>query len=225
MYNYKGDEVQEIQLSDDSKTASDVIAGYLEAVGGEAAVEAIKTAKLEMTAEVQGTKLEMMAIHDMENQRLAQQVIVMGNVASKTLVKDGKATVTSMGNSQTLTDEQYEDVKMASLWFIPELYYENMGYTLSLDGAVDMDGESAYKVIVSNPTGGQVINYYSIDSGLKLKSENQLSGDMTYLEYQEFDGVLVPVKISINSPMIPVPLETQVDKVELNVTVTEEDFN
>lgn len=225
MYNYKGDEVQEIQLSDDSKTASDVIAGYLEAVGGEAAVEAIKTAKLEMSAEVQGTKLEMMAIHDMDNQRLAQQVVVMGNVASKTLVKDGKATVSSMGKSQTLTDEQYEDVKMASLWFIPELYYETMGYTLSLDGAVDIDGESAYKVIVSNPTGGQVVNYYSIDSGLKLKTENQLSGDISYEEYQEFEGVQVPVKMSIKSPMIPVPLEAQVSNVELNLPVSDQDFN
>lgn len=225
MYNYKGDEVQEIQLSDDSKTASEVIAGYLEAVGGEAAVEAIKTAKLEMTAEVQGTKLEMMAIHDMENQRLAQQVVVMGNVASKTLVKEGKATVSSMGKSQTLTDEQFEDVKMASLWFIPELYYETMGYTLNLDGAVDLDGVSAYKVIISNPTGGQVVNYYSIESGLKLKSENKLSGDISYEEYQEFEGVKVPVKMSIKSPMLPVPLETQVNNVELNLSVSDQDFN
>ena len=225
MYNYKGDEVQEIQLSDASKTASDVISDYLEAIGGVAAVEAIKTAKLEMTAEVQGTKLEMMAIHDMENQRLVQQVVVMGNVASKTLVKDGKATVSSMGKSQSLTDEQYEDVKMASLWLVPELYYETMGYSLSLDGAVDLDGESAYKVIVSNPTGGQVVNFYSIDSGLKLKSENQLSGDVSYQEYQEFEGVQVPVKMSIKSPMLPVPLETQVNNVELNLSVSDQDFN
>ena len=225
MYNYKGDEVQEIQLSDASKTASDVISDYLEAIGGVTAVEAIKTAKLEMTAEVQGTKLEMMAIHDMENQRLVQQVVVMGNVASKTLVKDGKATVSSMGKSQSLTDEQYEDVKMASLWLVPELYYETMGYSLSLDGAVDLDGESAYKVIVSNPTGGQVVNFYSIDSGLKLKSENQLSGDVSYQEYQEFEGVQVPVKMSIKSPMLPVPLETQVNNVELNLSVSDQDFN
>tara|TARA_R110002111_G_scaffold64912_1_gene106598 strand:- start:2506 stop:3444 length:939 start_codon:yes stop_codon:yes gene_type:complete len=225
MYNYKGDEVQEIQLSDASKTASDVISDYLEAIGGVAAVEAIKTAKLEMTAEVQGTKLEMMAIHDMENQRVVQQVVVMGNVASKTLVKDGKATVSSMGKSQSLTDEQYEDVKMASLWLVPELYYETMGYSLSLDGAVDLDGESAYKVIVSNPTGGQVVNFYSIDSGLKLKSENQLSGDVSYQEYQEFEGVQVPVKMSIKSPMLPVPLETQVNNVELNLSVSDQDFN
>ena len=225
MYNYKGEEVQEIQLSDASKTASDVIADYIEAVGGQSALESITTAKLEMSAEVQGTKIDMMAVHDMANNRMVQKVNVMGNEASKTIVKEGKATVSSMGQSQTLTDEQYEDVKMASLWLIPELYYETMGYTLTLDGAADVEGESAYKVIISNPTGGQVVNYYSMDNGLKLKTENKLSGDTTFEEYKEFDGIMVPVKMSIKSPMIPVPLETTVGNVALNIPVTDQDFN
>jgi hypothetical protein len=225
LYNYKGEEVQEIQLSDASKTAGDVIADYIEAVGGQSTIEGITTAKLEMSAEVQGTKIDMMAVHDMENQRMAQKVNVMGNEASKTIVKEGKATVSSMGQSQILTDEQYEDVKMASLWLIPELYYETMGYTLTLDGAADVDGKTAYKIIISNPTGGQVVNYYSVDSGLKLKTENKLSGDTTFGEYKEFDGIMVPVKMSIKSPMIPVPLETTVGKVELNVPLSDQDFN
>jgi predicted Zn-dependent peptidase len=225
MYNYKGEEVQEIELSDASKTATDVIADYIEAVGGQSALESITTAKLEMSAEVQGTKIDMMAVHDMANNRMAQKVNVMGNEASKTIVKEGKATVSSMGQSQTLTDEQYEDIKMASLWLIPELYYETMGYTLTLDGAADVEGKSAYKVIISNPTGGQVVNYYSMDNGLKLKTENKLSGDTTFEEYQEFDGIMVPVKMSIKSPMIPVPLETTVGNVELNIPVSDQDFN
>ncbi|WP_339925908.1 pitrilysin family protein [uncultured Cyclobacterium sp.] len=225
MYNYKGEEVQEIQLSDDNKTASEVIADYLTAVGGVSAVENIKTAKLEMSAEVQGNKLDMTAIYDTENQRLTQKVIVMGNEVSKTIVKDGKATVSSRGKSQTLTDEQYEDVKMASLWLIPELYYETMGYTLVLDGATEVEGKATYKIIISNPTGGQVVNYYSIENGLKLRSENKLSGDTTFTEYKEFDGVMVPVKMSIKNPMLPVPLETEVTQVELNVPVVDQDFN
>ena len=225
MYNYKGEEIQEIELSDDNKTALDVIGDYLTAVGGVDAVENIKTAKLEMSAEVQGTKLDMSAVYDVENQRLAQKVIVMGNEASKTIVKDGKATVSSMGKSQNLTDEQYEDVKMASLWLIPELYYELMGYTLTLDGAADVDGKATYKIIISNPTGGQVINYYSMENGLKLRSENKLSGNTDFNEYKEFDGILVPVKMSIKSPMLPVALETEVTKVELNVPVSDQDFN
>lgn len=225
MYSNKGDKVQEINLSDAATTAADVLDQYLEAIGGEAAASAIQSAKIEMSAEVQGTKLTLTALHDMEKQRMVQKVLMMGNEASKTILKDGAATVSAMGQSQTLTDEQYEDVKMASLWLIPELYYETMGYTLELDGATDIEGEAAYKLVVSNPTGGKVINYYSMDSGLKLKSENQISGETIYSDYKEFEGVRIPVSMTLKSPMIPVPLNSKVENLEINVSLSDQDFN
>ncbi|WP_375584894.1 M16 family metallopeptidase [Cyclobacterium xiamenense] len=225
LYSNKGDKVQEISLSDAGTTAADVLDQYLEAIGGEAAASAIQSAKIEMSAEVQGTQLTLTALHDMENQRMVQKVLMMGNEASKTVLKEGAATVSAMGQSQTLTDEQYEDVKMASLWLIPELYYESMGYTLELDGATDIEGEAAYKLVVSNPTGGKVINYYSMDSGLKLKSENQISGETSYADYKEFEGVKIPVSMTLKSPMIPVPLNSKVENIELNVSLSDTDFN
>ncbi|NHE59481.1 M16 family metallopeptidase [Cyclobacterium plantarum] len=224
LYDETGKEVQEIELSDADKTASSVIDDYLAAIGGKESAENIKSAKVEMSAEVQGTKLDMVALHDMEGQRMIQKVLMMGNEASKTILKDGEATVSGMGQSQTLTDEQYEDLKMASLWLIPELYYETMGYTISLDGATEIEGQPAYKVVISNPTGGKVTNYYSMGSGLKLRSENQISGETTYKDYQEFEGVKIPVSMAIKSPMIPVPLNSKVNNIEINVSLSDQDF-
>ncbi len=225
LYSNEGDKVQEINLSDADATASEVLDQYFAAIGGKDAAAEIHTAKMEMSAEVQGTQLNMLAVHDMDNQRMIQKVMMMGNEASKTILKDGEATVIAMGQSQTLTDEQYEDVKMASLWLIPELYYESMGYTLELDGAAEIEGEAAYKLVVTNPTGGKVINYYSMDSGLKLKSENQISGETTYSDYKEFEGVKIPVTMILKSPMIPVPLNSKVENLELNVPLSDQDFN
>lgn len=51
-----------------------------------------------------------------------------------------------------------------------------MGYTLTLDGIKDVEGTPAYKVIVSTPLGSTVTNYYSVESGLKIKNENPASG-------------------------------------------------
>ncbi|WP_162342641.1 insulinase family protein [Cyclobacterium salsum] len=225
LYSNEGDKVQEINLSDADATASEVLDQYFAAIGGKDAAAEIHTAKMEMSAEVQGTQLNMLAVHDMDNQRMIQKVMMMGNEASKTILKDGEATVSAMGQSQTLTDEQYEDVKMASLWLIPELYYESMGYTMELDGAAEIEGEAAYKLVVTNPTGGKVTNYYSMDSGLKLKSENQISGETTYSDYQEFEGVKIPVTMTLKSPMIPVPLNSKVENLELNVPLSDQDFN
>lgn len=224
LYDETGNEVQEIELSDADKTASSVIDDYLAAIGGKESAANIKSAKVEMSAEVQGTKLDLVALHDMEGQRMIQKVMMMGNEASKTILKEGEATVSGMGQSQTLTDEQYEDLKMASLWLIPELYYETMGYTISLDGATEIEGQPAYKVVISNPTGGKVTNYYSMGNGLKLRSENQISGETTYKDYQEFEGVKIPVSMAIKSPMIPVPLNSKVNNIEINVSLSDQDF-
>lgn len=225
LYNNKGDEVQEMQLSDANLTAEKVIQNYLEAIGGKTAAEQITTARITMSAEIQGMKLDMISLHDISNQRMVQKVVMMGNEASKTIIKNGEATVSAMGQSQTLTDEQYEDVKMSSLWIIPELHYESLGYTLSLEGVQDVDGEAAYRITVSNPTGGKVNNYYSVDSGLKIRSENELSGETDYMAYETFEGVKFPVEISLKNPMIPVPLNSKIESFEVNVPLSDGDFD
>ncbi|MEX0884126.1 MAG: pitrilysin family protein, partial [Cyclobacteriaceae bacterium] len=130
LYNNNGEEVQEIILTEADLNVDEVLEKYVEAIGGKTAAEKIQSARIEMVAEIQGTKLNMITIHDIPNQRMVQKVMMMGNEASKTILKNGEATVSAMGQSQTLTDEQYEDVKMASLWIIPELHYESLGYSM-----------------------------------------------------------------------------------------------
>ncbi|MEX2512080.1 MAG: pitrilysin family protein [Cyclobacteriaceae bacterium] len=225
LYNNKGEEVQEMKLTDADLTADEVLEKYVEAIGGQSAAENIQSARIEMAAEIQGNKLNLITIHDIPNQRMVQKVMMMGNEASKTILKNGEATVSAMGQSQTLTDEQYEDVKMASLWIIPELHYESLGYGLELDGVQEMDGEAAYKLIITNPTGGKVTNYYSVSSGLKIKSENEISGEISYLAYKDFEGIKFPVELSMKSPMLPVVLNSKVEEIEVNIVLSDEDFN
>jgi len=59
---------------------------------------------------------------------------------------------------------------------------------------------------------------------LKIKNENPTSGDTFYSDYQEKNGVLIPMTWTIKSPMIPVPLEAKVVDVKINETLTESDF-
>ncbi|PRY84381.1 M16 family metallopeptidase [Mongoliibacter ruber] len=203
--------------------AESVIQNYLEAIGGADKAKEIKTSKMESVAEIQGMKLGMSYIYDEQNQAFSNKVSMMGNVASHTLIKDGKATVTAMGQSQELTDEQYEAAKM-SMFIFPELHYEMMGYSLELDGIREIEGEQAFKMVVSNPTGATTINYYSVDSGLKLKSESAETGEMFFSDYEEVEGIKYPMMMILKSPMIPMPLEAKVEKVAFNVTISEDDL-
>jgi len=218
------DPEREIDTSELNLTANEVLDAYLTAIGGEEAAMKIKTTKISMSAEVQGNKLNMITLQDSDNQVMVQRMFLMGNEMSKTLLKDGKATVSAMGQNQTLPDEQFEYLKM-SMWIVPELHYETMGYTITSDGVKDIDGETAYKVLITNPTGGELVNYYSTASGLKIRSEDSITGVTSYGGYDDFEGVLLPVQLSVESPMIPFPLNFEVDDLEVNVPFSPEELN
>lgn len=218
------DPEREIDTSELNLSAMEVIDAYLKAIGGEEATKKIKTAKINMSAEVQGNKLNMIILQDSENQVMVQRMLMMGNEMSKTQLKDGKATVSAMGQNQTLPDEQFEYLKM-SMWIVPELHYETMGYTISSEGVKDIDGETAYTVLITNPTGGEITNYYSTVSGLKLRSEDSITGTTSYGRYDEFEGVLLPVQLSVESPMIPFPLNFEADEIEVNIPLSQVELN
>ena len=223
MYDNMGQPAKEL-IADADMTAEKVLETYLTAIGGSEKVKAIKTAKITMDANVMGTALNISFFYDSQNGRYGQKLAVGGNVMQKTTLADGKGTMSAQGQEMELTGEQLEAVKLNSYLF-PEAIYQEMGYVLTFDGLKDVDGTSAYKVIISAPTGAKLINYYAQESGLKIKYENPASGDTFYSDYQAKDGVLLPMAWTIKSPAIPAPLEGKVTSLELNVPITDEDIN
>lgn len=205
-------------------TVDSVIDAYLKAIGGEEKASLVKTSKMEAVADFQGAKLNFVMLYDEPNQTYLNKVTYMGNVASNTLIRNGKGTITLMGQpTKEMNDQEIDALKM-SMFIIPELHYEEMGYTLELDGIKDVDGEQAYKVLVHNPTGSTQANYYSVASGLKLKSENGPGFESYFADYKESEGVKFPMKIVQVTPALPVPLEANVENLELNKVISEEDF-
>ena len=222
LYTNRGEIAKEIAMDADM-TPEQVITNYLEAIGGREKTSAITTAKIERSAEIQGQKMVFSTVQDAPAMRFNQEVKVMGQVMQKLSIANGKATMEMGGQSQTLTDEQYEEAKM-SMFIFPELHYEELGYTLELDGIQDVDGENAYKLIISNPTGSQVVNYYSVDSGLKIKSESATSGNINYDKYETYDGVKYPVEESMQMPGMPMTIVSKVDALTFNEDLTPADF-
>ncbi|WBL43451.1 pitrilysin family protein [Algoriphagus halophytocola] len=224
MFDNMGFPAQEMAAVDADVTASSVIEDYLKAIGGKAKASSIKTVKQVMEADVMGNQLAIDMIYDDSNMRYIQKTKVGGNVMQTAVIKDGKGNAIVQGQTVEMTDEQLDAAKLG-MFFLPELYYETMGYTLTLDGIKDVEGTPAYKVIVTTPLGSTINNYYAVDSGLKIKNENPVSGDTFYSDYQEKEGVLIPMTQTIKSAMIPVPLEAKVASIEINPALTDADFN
>src|SRR5690606_28470457 len=99
---------------------------------------------------------------------IAVQNTKMGDqVLSKIIVTKDKVTVSAQGQSQELPADAgaaYQSL----LAIFPELTFVQDGVTLELDGMVDINGEPAYKMNITQD-GNSAVTYFSVESGLKLK--------------------------------------------------------
>ncbi|MDG1279579.1 MAG: pitrilysin family protein [Algoriphagus sp.] len=223
MYDNMGFPAKEMKMVDANISAENVIENYLNAIGGKAAAQAVKTAKMTLEADVMGNPLSIAIVFDAENSAYGQKTSVMGNVMQATKIKDGAAEISAQGQSMQLTGAQLEEA-MINAYLFPEAWYAEKGYTATLEGLKDVDGIAAYKVVFASANGAKLVNFYSEETGLKIKNENPASGDTFFSDYQEKSGVLLPMLWTIKSAMIPVPLEAKVTNLEINPAITDADF-
>jgi len=197
------------------KTPQEIIKDYIKAIGGEQKISAIKTIVLVMEAEIQGMKIEIDTNRDMEGMRLMQQMVVNGSVIQKTVVKDDEGYMSAMGQVKTLSADELETLK-TNIYAFPELYYEEMGFIVTKGENTLIKGEDAYTLMVTNSAGLESKEYFSVATGLKLKMIADVAGDVEFDDYQEVEGILFPMKVTISNPMLPVPMETHVVRIQLN---------
>jgi hypothetical protein len=197
------------------KSPQEIIDGYAAAVGGVDKINAVKNLVIVMEALIQGMTLEISSTSDQENKRLVQQTAMNGNVMQKTIVKDGKGYMSMMGQIQELQEDQLDAVN-AQLYVFPEIYYEQLGYTLSAEGEGEIEGEKAYILKIVTNSGLETKEFYSVKSGLKLRTSSEMAGDISYGDYREVDGLKIPHKMTISNAMLPVPIEAHLVLAKFN---------
>ena len=197
-----------------------IIDNYIKAVGGKANVSKIKNSVLVMEADFQGNAIVIRGISDQENGRMLQETSVMGNVAQKTVLANGKGKMSGMGQEQELTEEMVSVLK-AQTYVFPEMHYKDLGYVLEAQGTEKIDEEDAYKLIITAPNGMKTVEYYSVASGLKLRTSSDATGEISYLDYTEIEGVKVPTKLAIKNPMLPVTIEAKIISLNFNQVLSD----
>lgn len=200
-----------------------IIAGYIKAVGGEDKVKSIKNASMTAEANFQGQVIEIKTIADSENTRMMQSTSVGGNVMQKTLLVGGKGQMVMMGQVQELPEETAALLKPQTYVF-PEQYYEEMGFTLEFLGTEEVNGQQANKLGVTAPNGMVTNEFYAVETGLKLKTSSEATGEISYSDYQEIDGIMFPMLLTIKNPMLPTALEAKMISVKFNQTLSDSDF-
>jgi hypothetical protein len=208
-------------------SASEVIMTYVKNSGGEANWRKVQDLTMMMTTEMQGMTININSVRKAPN-KVMVDVNAGGQTFQKTVFDGTKGYVSQMGQNKDMEADKIAEMKSEDI--TGDLQYLSDGYSVKLVGVEKVEGEDAYQIEVTTPTGKKMTEYYSMGSGMKIKSEETEStprGDMTqttyYRDYKEAAlGLKFPYTIKrIAGPQV---LDMKVQKIEINGGIKDEMF-
>jgi predicted Zn-dependent peptidase len=201
-------------------TSSTVFTAYINAIGGEKAVAAVKTIAVKSTGAAQGATINFERKASTAN-KLSESLSVMGQSMKK--VFDGKTGYQSQGAQKM----PFEADEVASMKYdanpFPELTL------MKKEGVVVTGIESINGIEVYVLKNGDKMLYYDVKTGLKVQESEEVEvgpgKKMTmvtpFSDYRDVKGIKVPYKTSLN---IGIEIELTVSEVKINEGVTDADF-
>ncbi len=199
-------------------TAIDVINKYITAVGGADKINSIKDLSYTATGSVQGQDITFTRKYKVPGKMLFNiSLPAMNMTIQKLIVKGDSVSMTAQGQNINLDDadkKRYQEMTS----FYPEINYSKPGYTLQLDPTLsEVNGNDAYVITVTSPSGAVSKKYYDVQTGFKTKDE--VSGDQgtstySYSNYKDIGGgIMLPYKMDVSQ------------QVDFNLTVTDVKVN
>lgn len=210
-------------------SASQVFDLYVKAIGGKEKLTRVEDLVMKMQMEA-GTGMNLDVVTKQKQPEMYYlSVAMMGNVVSKQVLNGDKGMSVGMGQKQMLEGDQLAELKSQAIIF-PELTYQKDGFQSELLGIEQIENQDAYKVKITSPAGKITTDFFSIESGLKLRSiSTQDAGPMgqvtistDYFDYKEVEGIILPylVKQSVG----PQVLNMKVLEIKINSGLTSDDF-
>jgi hypothetical protein len=176
---------------------------------------------------MQGMALDM-STKMKDNSKLTMSV-KMGEMEVMKQVYDGKSGYQSqMGQKVEMTADELKESKQQIDMMI-ELHYADYGMTAELKGVDAIDGQDVYVLEVKESNGDISTDYYSVATGLKLRSISvsqrdgqTITTETSFSEYKEFGGIKVPAKIQQTTG--GQSLEMLTDSYDINVKLDDSLF-
>ena len=188
-------------------TPAQIISNYITAIGGEAELKKVTSIAMTGVMEMQGQKINM-TFKKMAPNMESMEVIVMGRTAMKQ-VFNGTTGYTEQGIKREMDANEIMDKKNANSLF-KQLNYLSNGTKLETAGIEKVNGNDAYKLIVTLPSNKTRTEYYDVKTALLLKDEElkkslerDVSVSTEYKDYKKTGNILLPGAIvqSSETPM------------------------
>lgn len=212
-----------------AQTADDVIAKYLDAVGGKKTISNIKSMYVEMTMDFMGMQGTSKTT-TLSGKGVKQELDIMGSTVVNCITDEGGWSINPMMGGTTpqdMTEDQYNASKDQIHVGGPFVNYAELGYKVELAGEGTVGSAAAHKIKMTSPENVVTEYFFDKDSGYLLRAIQQ--GDMgetisTFSDYRKDKGYATPYKIDIDAGG-QVQIATNITKLELNVPVDESIFD
>jgi zinc protease len=182
-------------------TVESVFKKYIDARGGEKNISTIKSFEQNGTMMMSGMPLNMTV--KMKTPDKFKMSLSMGTQELMKQVVNGKAGINmQMGQKSPMDESTLSDVLLESN-LLSVLQLDKYGMKAALKGIDMVNKEECYVVEITKPDGSVSSDYYSLNSGLKVKSiavagedEGGMIIESMYEDYKEFGGIKFPCKMT-----------------------------
>ena len=224
-YNVNGKQQQQVAMTDREEISPrQVLARYIQAIGGEERIMEITDMTTVMEGEVQGMAMTMTQEKQI-GEKMRTTVSMSGMAVNETVVNGEQAKVLQMGAPQELDETALAELREQTQIF-PEARHAELGYQLTMNGIEPLGDKRAYVLRITSPSGNEMVEYFDVESGLKLRtitSTEAASITVDYSEYQEIDGLMYPHKVT-SSGLMPTPLVFTLKSLTVNTGLSEDRF-
>ncbi len=210
-----------------AQTAEEVIEKYIKAIGGRESITKIKDMSSTMSAEIQGTSLEIISkIKEGGKSVQITNVIGMGEM-SKQICDGTKVTASAQGQEAPPIEGDLLKLSILRSSVVPEIEFLKSKLKMTVLGTEKIDDKDAIK-IETDGIAIKWVDYFDISTGFKIKNIIKVVSPMGEMEiismfndYKSFEGVLFPTKITNITPMFSMDL---VPNYEINKGIDDAEF-
>ena len=220
--------------ADEPTTVDEVIARYLEAIGGRDKLDAVKSMKITGKMLVPGGMEIPMTMEIKRPNKMRIDFTVQGMTGTQAY--DGKIGWSVMPFAGK-TDPEKMSPDMVKLMENqadidgPLVDYKKKGHKVELIGKEDLEGTEVYKLKVTKKGGD--VEYYFLDAEyflpIKVKGKWKMMGsevefETTLGDYKEVNGLLLPHSVEQRGGDMGPGSTISFEKVELNVDIADDRF-
>ena len=208
-------------------TSQTVIDNYTKAIGGNKALQAIKSTAINLTGSVQGQNIQM-EIRLKDPNKFATNMKMGSMLILRKVLNNNVAKQSGMQGNKDITGTELSDL-IADASFAPELNYNTLGVKHSLKGVSNINGTDCYQVEIVLPSGKKKTDFFDSKTYLKvrtLQTEDSPQGPVTVTtdlsDYKEVKGIKYPY--TLTQTMGPMQFTFKIDSLLINEGTTEDDF-